>query len=140
MKDMLNLVHPVPAIAPVSVADNTAQVGIITDRQGFNSLTYLVALGAISDADATFAVKLEHGSQANLSDAVLVDANDLLGTTALAAFTFAEDNKTRKIGYRGNLRYVRLTITPVNNASAALLSSIALLGHPAKIPTVNPPG
>lgn len=140
MKDMLNLVHPVPAIAPVSVADNTAQVGIITDRQGFNSLTYLVALGAISDADATFAVKLEHGSQANLSDAVLVDANDLLGTTALAAFTFAEDNKTRKIGYRGNLRYVRLTITPVNNASAALLSAIALLGHPAKIPTVNPPG
>ena len=140
MKDMLNLVHPMPAIAPASVADNTAQVGVINDRQGFNSLTYLVALGALADADATFAVKLEHGSQPNLSDAAVVGASDLLGTTALAAFTFADDNKTRKIGYRGDLRYVRLTITPSNNASAALVSAIALLGHPAQVPTVNPPG
>lgn len=140
MKDMLNLVHPVPAIAPVSVADNTAQVSAIIDRQGFNSLTFLIALGAIADADATFAVKLEHGSAANLSDATEVTAADLLGSTALAAFTFADDNKTRKIGYTGDLRYTRLTITPTGNAAAALVSVIALLGHPGHIPTVNPPG
>jgi len=139
MKDLLNLVHPIPAIAPVSVADNTAQVSVIIDRQGFESLTYLIALGAIADADATFAVKLEHGSQANLSDATEVAAKDLLGTTALAAFNYADDNKTRKIGYRGDLRYTRLTITPSGNASAALVSAIALLGHPQKLPTANPP-
>lgn len=139
MKDLLNLVHPLPAIAPVSVADNTAQVSIIIDRQGFESLTYLIALGAISDADATFAVKLEHGSQATLSDATDVAAKDLLGSTALAAFNYADDNKTRKIGYRGDLRYTRLTITPSANVSAALVSAIALLGHPQKFPTANPP-
>lgn len=139
MKDLLNLVHPVPAIAPVSVATDAAQVSAIIDRQGFESLTYLIALGDIADADATFAVMLEHGSQANLSDATVVAAKDLLGTNALAAFTYADDNKTRKIGYRGDLRYTRLTITPAGNLAAALFSAIALLGHPQKIPTVNPP-
>ena len=139
MKDLLNLVHPVRAISPVSVADNTAQVGVIVDRQGYESLTFLIAIGAVADPDATFTVHLDHGSAADLSDGALVPAADLLGTTTLAGFRFDDDNETRKIGYRGIKRYVRLTITPVNNAAAALISSIALLGHPALVPTVNPP-
>jgi hypothetical protein len=32
-----------------------------------------------------------------------------------------------------------MTITGSANASAALISAIALLGHPAQVPTVNPP-
>lgn len=139
MKDMLNLVHPVRAISPVSVADNTAQVSAIVDRQGYESLTFLILIGAIADVDATFTVSLEHGSASNLSDAAAVPASDLLGTTALAGFQFDDDNETRKIGYRGIKRYVRMTITPVNNASAALISAIALLGNPALVPTANPP-
>ena len=139
MKDLFNLVHPVRAISPVSVADNTAQVSSIIDRQGYESLTFLIALGSIADADATFAVTMDHGSASNLSDAATVPAAELLGTTTLAGFQFDDDNETRKIGYRGIKRYVRLTITPSANASAALISAIALLGHPAQVPTVNPP-
>jgi len=139
MKDLFNLVHPVRAISPVSVADNTAQVGAIIDRQGYESLTFLIALGSIADADATFSVTMDHGSASNLSDAATVPAAELLGTTTLAGFQFDDDNETRKIGYRGIKRYVRLTITPSANASAALISAIALLGHPALVPTVNPP-
>ena len=139
MKDLLNLVHPVRAIAPVSVADNTAQVGAVVDRQGFESLTFLIATGVIADADATFSVTVEHGSNSALSDAAVVPATELVGTTTLAGFTFDDDNETRKIGYRGIKRYVRLTITPLNNAAAALVSATALLGHPAQVPTANPP-
>lgn len=116
------------AIAPVSVADNTAQVGAIVDRQGFGGLEYAIALGAIADADATFTVLLEHGDQADLSDATAVPDADLLGTEAEAGFQFDDDNETRKLGYRGNKRFTRLTITPVNNAAAALISAVAILG------------
>lgn len=139
MKDLLNLVHPVRALSPVSVADNTAQVGVIVDRQGFESLTFLIATGSIADPDATFTVSMEHGSTSNLADAATVPATELIGTTTLAGFQFDDDNETRKIGYRGIKRYVRLTITPVNNAAAALVSAVALLGHPAQVPTANPP-
>lgn len=139
MRDLMNNIHVVRAISPVSVADTTAQVSQIIDRRGYDSLTFLIATGSIADADATFTVLVEEGDAANLSDAAAVADDDLIGTEVLAAFQFDDDNETRKIGYRGAKRYVRLTITPVNNASAALLSAVAVLGHASIRPTANPP-
>jgi hypothetical protein len=139
MRDLMNMIDVKRVIAPVSVADNTAQVGQIIDRQGFESLTYVIAVGSVADADATFAVLLEEGDAANLSDALAVADVDLIGTEALAGFIFSDDNKCRKLGYSGNKRYTRLTITPSGNASAALFSAVAVLGHPALTPTANPP-
>ncbi|MCS0808682.1 hypothetical protein NX774_12200 [Massilia agilis] len=139
MKDLMNLISPKLAIAPVSVPDNTAQVGQVIDRQGFDSLTYVIVSGALVDADATFTTLLEEGDQANMSDAAAVADADLIGTEALASFTFADDNKCFKLGYKGAKRYTRLTITPANNASAGLISAIAVLGFPALAPTANPP-
>lgn len=139
MRDLMNNIHVVRAISPVSVADTTAQVSQIIDRRGYDSLTFLIATGSIADADATFTVLVEEGDASNLSDAAAVADDDLVGTEALAAFQFNDDDETRKIGYRGAKRYVRLTITPVNNASAALLSAVAILGHASIKPTANPP-
>lgn len=139
MKDLFNQIHPLRVISPVSVADTTAQVGQIIDKRGFESLTYVIATGSIADADATFTVLLEEGDAANLSDAAAVADADLLGTEALAAFQYDDDNETRKLGYIGSKRYTRLTITPVGNASAAVLSAVAILGNPAISPTANPP-
>lgn len=139
MKDLHNNIHVKRVLSPVSVADTTAQVGEIIDRQGYDSLEYVIATGSIADADATFTVLLEEGDAANLSDAAAVADADLLGTEVLAAFQFDDDNEVRKLGYKGNKRYTRLTITPVANASAALLSVVAVLGHPASAPTANPP-
>jgi hypothetical protein len=139
MRDLFNSIHPLRVISPVSVADNTAQVGQIIDKQGYDSLTYVIATGSIADADCTFTVLLEEGDASNLSDAAAVADANLLGTEALAAFQFDDDNETRKLGYIGNKRYTRLTITPVNNASAAVLSAVAILGHAHSMPTLNPP-
>lgn len=139
MKDLMNSVHPLRVISPVSVADTTAQVGQIIDRKGYDSLTYVIATGSIADADATFTVLLEEGDAANLSDAAAVADADLIGTEVLAAFQFDDDNETRKLGYKGSKRYTRLTITPVNNASAAVIAAVAILGAPAVAPTANPP-
>ncbi len=116
------------AISPVSVADNTALVSQIIDRQGFSALEFAIAIGSIADADATFTVLVEDGDAANLSDAAAVADALLIGTEAAAGFQFDDDNETRKIGYAGNKRYVRLTITPTGNASAALIAAIAILG------------
>lgn len=139
MRDLHNNIAPKRVISPVSVADNTAQVGQIIDRQGFQALEYVILTGSLSDADATFTVLLEEGDASNLSDAAAVADADLLGTEALASFTFAADDKVFKLGYKGNKRYTRLTITPAANASAALLAAVAILGDPQLAPTANPP-
>ena len=81
---------------------------------------------------------LDEGNDPALSDAAPVAAKDLVGTLALAGFTEASDGTTRKVGYIGNKRYTRLTITPTGNAAAAPMSAIALLGHPVSAPTPNP--
>ena len=139
MRDLMNNVAIKRVLSPVSVADTTAQVGQIIDRQGYDSLTYVIATGSIADADATFTVLLEEGDVSNLSDAAAVADADLIGTEVLAAFQFDDDNECRKLGYKGAKRYTRLTITPVANASAALLAAVAVLGHPAQAATANPP-
>lgn len=139
MKDILNSLHTEPAIAPVVVTDNTAQVGAIIDRQGFDSVMYAINTGVLADADATFAVTMEEGNDSALADTGAVAAGDLIGSYALASFNFANDGVTRKIGYKGTKRYTRLTITPSANTGAAPMSAMAILGHPSVAPTANPP-
>ena len=78
MRDGINNITTRRCLSPLSVADNTAQVGQIIDRVDFDTLTYLLSIGSIADADATFAVLIEHGNDSGLSDAVTVPAIDLL--------------------------------------------------------------
>ncbi len=139
MRDLHNNIHVKRVISPVSEAGTTALVGQIIDRQGYESLEYVIATGSLADADATFTVLLEEGDVANLSDAAAVADADLLGTEALASFIFSDDDKVFKLGYKGAKRYTRLTVTPAANASAALISAIAVLGDPENEPTSNPP-
>ena len=141
MRDQMSLIHPVVAIAPQTQTNSSsAIVGEIIDRAGFESLTFVISAGTMTDANATFAVTMEHGDDSGLSDTAAVAAPDLVGTLALAAFQFDDDKECRKIGYVGSKRYTRLTITPTGNDSgAAPLSAVALKGNPASSPTANPP-
>jgi len=137
-KDLHNSINVKRVISPVSVADNTAQVGQVVDSKGFGSLEYIIETGSIADADATFAVLLEESDASGSGYTSVADA-DLLGSEALAGFIFSDDNKVFKLGYKGIKRYTRLTITPTGNASAALISAIAVLGAPDIAATINPP-
>src|SRR3990167_1177144 len=101
--DSFNNTKIVAALTPRLVSDDTAQVGSIVDLAGFHSA--LIAIAAGPDAD-------------------------LLGTEAGASFTEADDNETRKLGYIGVKRYIRLTVTPSGNAAAADMSAVAVLGDP----------
>src|ERR1700731_3496343 len=107
-------------ISSTRVADNTAQVGQIIDRQGYNALTYILNLGTIADADATFVVLLEEGNDSALADAAAVADADMISQTpgtfqpdgstvitaavapeAAASFQFDSDNQVRKLAYIG---------------------------------------
>lgn len=129
MRDTYHSLKFAPAIAPITITDSTPLVGAIISHSGFQSLTYAIQTGILADADATFAVLLEHGDAANLSDAAAVPDESLLGTEALAGFTFADDGATRKLGYIGDRAYTRLTITPTGNTGSAPVSAMAVLSH-----------
>ena len=140
-QDLCNNIHPVRAISPAAAGtDNTAMVSQIIDTAGYDSLTFVINIGANTDANATFTVLVEDGDVSTLTDNAAVADNQLIGTEALAGFTYADDNELRKIGYLGGKRYVRLTITPSgNDAGNIYVDAVALLGHPFTAPTSNPP-
>ncbi len=74
-----------------------------------------------------------------MSGASAVADSDLLGTEALAGFTFGDDGETRKLGYLGDKRYTRLTLTPTNNSGSAPVAVVAVLAWPSIAATDNPP-
>jgi len=139
MRDLFNGINPIRCISPVVISDDTASVGEIVDRQGFDSLTYIISSGTLADIDATFAILLEDGDDSGLSDAAAVPDSDLLGTESLASFVFSDDDKVFKLGYNGSKRFTRLTLMPSGNSGSALVSVIALLAWPNSAPTSNPP-
>jgi len=135
---MLDLFHDIEvrrAISPTRVTNNDAQVSQIIDKANREELVFVIAIGTLADADATFTVLVEDGDDATLvADGAAVPNAYLHNTEALAGFQFDDDNEVRTIGYFGPKRYVRLTITPANNTGNADISAVAVLGHGRKHP------
>lgn len=125
-KDLHNTLAFERGLSPVVVSDNTAQATQIVDLQNSMGVEFVIATGTLADADATFAVTMTHGDASDLSDGVAVPATEILGTLAAAGFTFANDDAIRSVGYAGTKRYVRLTITPTNNAGSAPLAVVVV--------------
>lgn len=139
MRDLINNILVKRVLSPVSVADTTAQVGQVIDIQGYDSATFIILTGSIADADATFTVLLEESDASGSGFAAVADGHMLSQTSGTAAetaaaFQFDDDNEVRKLAYVGSKRYLRLTITPVGNASAALIAATAILGNPGLAP------
>jgi hypothetical protein len=141
MQDLHNIIHAVVAIIPQTQTNSdTAIAGEIVDTNGFDAVEFVIATGTLTDANATFAVSLEHGDDSGLADtAAVLDAN-LIGTLAGAGFTFASDKKTTKVGYApraiARKRYLRLTVTPTGNDSgAAPIAAVCIMSKARTNPT-----
>jgi len=134
MRDLFNQVDVRRAISPTRATDNTALVSQIIDLANANSMVFAIAIGTLADADMTTTILMEDGDDSALSDAAAVADAFLIGTEVGAAFTFANDDETRKIGYIGPKRYVRMTITPAANTGNADISAVALVSHIRKGP------
>jgi len=140
MRDLHNNIDVRKGIAPYDHSTGDAAVTTeIIDRQGFDSLEFIIMTGSIADSDTEITVLVQEGDDPTLSDAASVADVDLLGTEALASFGHDNDNSVFKIGYTGSKRYVRMTLTPANNTGAMLLAVAVILGHPSNAPLENPP-
>lgn len=138
MRDQANELKLMPVISPAANTDlDSPLVGAIIDRQGFESLTYAIATGALTDVDATYTVLLEESDASDMSGANAVADADLIGTEAAAGFDQDDDGSTRKIGYVGSKRYTRLTVWPTGaDTGDSPVAAIAILGRPHEAPVV----
>ena len=120
-------------LANAAIVSNTDTSGAIIDRAGFMALEFLLQMGTITDG--AYAVKLEHGDLANLSDAADVDAAEQLGD---ADFAVADDDSANRIGYIGKKRYVRLVITSTGVTTGVdAASAMAMLANAIHQPSAD---
>lgn len=133
-KDLHNNITFTKAISPQAFSADTPLVSSVIDRLGYQAVEFALLIGSIGDANATFAVLLEDADEVgfNVTNAAVAD-KFLLGTEALAGFQYDSDNTTKKIGYSGSKRFLRLTVTPTGNSetpSAAYFAAVAVLSAP----------
>lgn len=142
MRDLHNNIGVVPALTPRRILDNTVQLGNIIDLQGFNACEFALISGNIGDSNATFTPEITEGDEPDGSGMTPVGQYALVGTQKAASFAYTlasnASNLTRKIGYVGAARYVRLTVTPSNNSGEAYLAAVCMLGYPNRGAVGNP--
>jgi hypothetical protein len=132
-KDLHNELKFTKSTDPAAIYNsNGVLTGATIDTQGFESLEFVIISGVITDG--TLTPSLEEGDASNMSDAAAVAAGDLIGTIAGATFAITDDSTTKKIGYRGSKRYVRLKITQAGATTGGFFLAIAVQGNARNAP------
>ncbi len=127
MKDLHNNVKLSAAFLPVAaITDNTPFVSTILDCANFEKNEIGISPGALADADVTLTTLMEESDDSAMSGANAVADADLIGTEAAASYIASEDNTVKKLGYKGQKRYIRVTITPANNTGNLFMSGLWL--------------
>lgn len=115
-----------------TLSGTTKASGDWMDMQGFESLTFIVSTGTVTDAGTAsgFAFQVEEGDDTTDAGASAVADGDLIGVESdLTVTADTDDNKLiGSIGYRGDKRYVRMTATGTTGTNA-VVAVLAVKGH-----------
>ena len=107
-----------------TLAGATKAEGDWIDMQGWQSVTFSVSTGTVTDAGtaAGFGFQVEEGDDTTDAGATAVADADLIGTEAALTVTVdADDNVlVGSIGYRGSKRYVRMTAVGTTGTDAVV--------------------
>lgn len=143
MNDLHNNTRTKTVIAPVAIGANGTKTGKIIDRQGYGGVEFLAAYGAVTTTGTVVTLVVKEGDVTGTLTSV-ADA-DLLGTEVLASLpattprtSGTAQNVTKRIGYKGQKRYVQVNAVQTGVTSVGCVGITALLHNPANAPTTNP--
>src|SRR5258708_7187513 len=112
MKDLHNHVRTIRVIDPAAVGTTgVGKVCKIVHLQGYGGVEFGIGVGSIPATNATIVVTVKEGDVTgpltSVADADLLSTELLAGVGATATRTSGTSkNTTRRVGYKGNKRYV----------------------------------
>jgi hypothetical protein len=144
MKDLHGVVQTARAIDPIAIGANGTKTGKIVDTAGFGGVEFLASYGAVTTTGTIVTLVVFEGDVTGTMTSV-ADA-DLLGTEVLASLPVQATartsgvgkNVTKRVGYRGNKRYVRVDAVGTGTTSVGCVAVTALLHSPNVAPLSNP--
>lgn len=125
--------------ASLGATSGGGAVGKIVDRNGYESLEFIVDIGAVTATNATVTAVVKEGD-ATGSMSVATAAN-VLGTLTMVGATSARasavsKNVVKRIGYIGPHRYATCNLVPT--VSGGIIGSVAgVLGDPHYMPVAS---
>lgn len=140
-KDLHNNVKAVRSISPIAIGTTgTGQAGKIVDRAGYMGVEFLVSYGSVTATGAVFSVVLKEGDTTGAMTSIADD--DFIGGTeadlGLAAAnprtSGTSKNVTKRLGYRGNKRYVQVFKLSSTATAGTPVAADVLLGYPSNAP------
>ena len=145
MNDLHDNIRAVRGWAAKAASGGVA-AGKIIDRQGYGGVEFVISYGAVTATNATATVLIKEGAVTGTLTSV-ADA-DLLGTELLAGLPVADVTGTRtsgvtqyvtkRVGYKGNKRYVQCSLSAETVTAATILSIVPILHSPGLAPVANP--
>lgn len=128
MRDLFNRTTIAMALKEAAIATNTTTVGDVVDRKGQESFMFVLFSGTVTDG--TFVPLVEHDDVVGFGGAAAVPDNQLHSTEVAEQFVAADDDLVKKIGYRGEKRFVRLSIVSTGVTTGVdSLGAVAVMGH-----------
>lgn len=141
--DLQNNIRAYRTVAAQTVGTTgTGRTGKVVDRKGYAGVEFIVNYGAITATNATFTVTIKEGdatgTMTSVADADLIGTEALAGVGATATRTSdVSKNVVKRVGYKGNKRYVQGNIKSTITA-ATPVSIEAILFNPEAAPATNP--
>jgi len=147
MRDLNSNVSPVQALPAQTINQATGALGSgNVDLAGFNAAQVVVHFGEIVEMGASpigaaqIAIKLEHadddgtGAPGAYADVTLADVTGVSGVTAGVVAVATSDLVPVTVGYAGDKRFVRVTLTPSALTTGGPAGVIVNKGHARHAP------
>lgn len=140
--DLHNNVKQVLAVAPVALGATGAITGRTIDTKGYNGAEFILEYGAVTTTGTVATVILYEGDTTGAFASVA--DTDLIGTETLASLLAGARASgtgmlvSKRLGYKGNKRYLRLNIVGSGTTSVGIVAASALLFNPEAAPISNP--
>ncbi|HCZ47423.1 MAG TPA: hypothetical protein DCZ11_00270 [Gammaproteobacteria bacterium] len=140
--ELHNNIDQLRIVGPVAIGANGTVAGKVIDRQGFGGVEFITSYGAIVTTGTVVTTVVKEGDVTGTMTSV-ADA-DLLGTEALAsrlggaATSGVGANVSKRIGYKGNKRYVTVDMVKSGATSVGCMAVSAVLFNPHIAPQANP--
>lgn len=143
MKDLHTKMTATRVISPVAVGTTgTGKTGAVIDRAGYDGVEFIVDYGTVTATNAVFTTVMKEGdvtgTLTSVADADMLGTELLCGLAAAASRTSGvSKNVSKRVGYKGNKRYVNLSISSTVTAGTPVAVT-AILHSPNIAPTSNP--
>lgn len=142
MKHIHENVKALLALSAVAAGATGSSAGKIIDRKGYGGVEFIVGYGAITTTGSVVTALVKEGdvtgTLTSVADGDLVGTEALVGLAAGARVSWTGQQVVKRIGYKGNKRYVQLTLTNSGTTSVGIMWADAILHTPEAAPVANP--